>query len=416
MRFFEKQTFYHEKFLPFIENALYVTALNGDTVTKTCIAKYFKQSRDLIEDCFNQAIKEGYIVKLENTRSVRGKQQPHSYCVYEPVKTDVYGTKLREYTLKNTNYDLSGSADSIKGRFSRYGSYLKAIASSDTVDEEDAEKLQRLQIENKFFTDLLDVLNFGIPTFYRTKYLCEGRKRGVNPLCHTPNPDKDHKRELPEGALEVRHTLLTDFFGGIENHAEFDTNGSIYRETYSLTHGYPLSHDVDVYHEFWTTAGFQKEFTKEIRDHLKNLCMPIYMSNGRKNKYNARLVYQNPEIVHSEDRLKCEALNFIAEHLGLEKNYPNGLYIIETLMRGMKEFLGTETFFEEDIFIYETDLHILIWEECNNRGIKTINVYDGFYFVEGTMTQELYDEIYDICTERLLKILNNPNKKEEIYA
>ena len=411
----KQRNFYYNDFLPFIENLLYVNALDGvKVVNKSNIALYFKKDYRAIEQCFQQAEKDDYLQRSANTTKLRDDEySKHSMCVYTPTPDPLFGTKLRHYTMLNTDFDLSDSASSIKSRFARYGAYTRAVKKDKPTKKEDLDELNRLKAENIYFITLLATLNEDLPWFYRTRFLVEEVKRGVNPICHTPNPNKEHKHELPLGALELRHKLLTDFFDGIEIHIEFDTNGSIYRITFALTHGYPLSHDVDVYEEMWNASGFGKPLTKEIRDHLKNLCMPIYMSNGVGKEYNANLVYQNPEKVKSKDKLKCAALNAIADYLGLKKTYINGLDIIKKLMQGMKDFLGLDEFFGKQIFIYETDLHILIWDECKRRGIKTINVYDGFYFADGTMTQETYDEIYDICTEKLLKILQEEIKNGE---
>jgi uncharacterized protein with NRDE domain len=40
-----------------------------------------------------------------------------------------------------------------------------------------------------------------------------------------------------------------------------------------------------------------------------------------------------------------------------------------------------------------------------DMGIKTIDVYDGFYFIRGTMTQELYNKVYKQAAEQLLDLL-----------
>ena len=69
----------------------------------------------------------------------------------------------------------------------------------------------------------------------------------------------------------------------------------------------------------------------------------------------------------------------------------------------MHKVFNLEDFYKADIFIHESNLHILMLNKFKNLGIKTIDVYDGFYFIEGTMTQELYDKIYDEATNELLE-------------
>ena len=69
----------------------------------------------------------------------------------------------------------------------------------------------------------------------------------------------------------------------------------------------------------------------------------------------------------------------------------------------MHKVFNLEKFYQADIFIHESNLHIIMLKLFKDRGIETINVYDGFYFVEGTMNQELYDSIYDEATNLLLE-------------
>lgn len=102
----------------------------------------------------------------------------------------------------------------------------------------------------------------------------------------------------------------------------------------------------------------------------------------------------------------------------VEKDYKFYKYFVDNLDLDLKTILNTvrdamhkvfnlEKFYQADIFIYESNLHIIMLKIFKDKGIKTINVYDGFYFVEGTMTQELYDSIYDEATMLLLENLNN---------
>ena len=78
--------------------------------------------------------------------------------------------------------------------------------------------------------------------------------------------------------------------------------------------------------------------------------------------------------------------------------------IFKVVKNAMHKIFKLKKFYKADIFIYESNLHILMLKEFKDLGIKTINVYDGFYFIEGTMTQELYNEIYEKCTQKLLNI------------
>ena len=76
--------------------------------------------------------------------------------------------------------------------------------------------------------------------------------------------------------------------------------------------------------------------------------------------------------------------------------------IFNIVKDAMHEVFGLKKFYKANIFIYESNLHILMLKKFKDMGIKTINVYDGFYFIEGTMNQDLYNQIYREATEELL--------------
>ena len=68
----------------------------------------------------------------------------------------------------------------------------------------------------------------------------------------------------------------------------------------------------------------------------------------------------------------------------------------------MHKVLNLDKFYKADIFIYESNLHILMLKLLKDLNIQTINVYDGFYFVKDSLTKEQYDEIYNKASNILL--------------
>jgi len=245
------------------------------------------------------------------------------------------------------------------------------------------------------YIELLKVINATRPEMFRSKYLAEGRNRETNILCNTMNPDKEHL-SASEQDLSERYILLSTFFG-TEDFFEDDTNGSIYRLSFALAHGYPLAHDIDVYATIWNKAFYKIECTSLIRHHLKVLCMPIFMSNGKKNAWNSIVAIKDNNLTRSEAARKV-ALNKLSEITGLSARE-----VMDKLSDAMRKFIGTSEFLEAEIFIHESNLHILMITEFMKRGIKTINVYDGFYFKNGTCDHDTFNEVYDLCTNQLIK-------------
>ena len=123
------------------------------------------------------------------------------------------------------------------------------------------------------------------------------------------------------------------------------------------------------------------------------------MSNGQKNAWNSLIVNRTGKLLKSEAARKS-ALNCLCEVTHLEARD-----VLDKITVAMRKFIGTTDFLEEEIFIHESNLHILMLAEFAKRGIKTINVYDGFYFINGTCDEQLFNEVYDLCTNQLLEKL-----------
>ncbi len=140
-------------------------------------------------------------------------------------------------------------------------------------------------------------------------------------------------------------------------------------------------------------------FSKGIRNTLKILCMPAFMSNGGKSAWNAIVAAKEGKLTKSEAARKT-ALTYLNNITG---NSPRS--IMEALASAMKKFIRTDDLLEEEIFIHESNLHLLMIKAFSEIGIKTINVYDGFFFIKNTCNQKLFDTIYDKCTYELLKKL-----------
>ena len=75
--------------------------------------------------------------------------------------------------------------------------------------------------------------------------------------------------------------------------------------------------------------------------------------------------------------------------------------VILSVLKQKANLKDFEEFLEEEIFIYESNLHLLILDYCKEHNIPAVNVYDGFYFIKGTITQSQYQKLYDQMTLQL---------------
>lgn len=327
--------------------------------------------------------------------------------------TNVYDVdlqKLNKYIVDKTGHNI---LDNIEKEIPLYYNYMKFIkrtkeqkmldsmtpAQRIEYEEKETKKEQKkenqitkLKNQNRYYLDLLaEVNNDIIPNFY----LNDNKKRLVNILCSTKNPENSDDTN--------RMKLLTKFFES-EDIVEFDTNASIYRLSYALGNNQVADPNIDMYKLIFDKCGFKLPWTKEIRDHFKNMLMPIYMKESSI-KYRSLVYEKRKDREWFTDKREGEAYAFYAY---LERKLKKPIYDIFNIVKdAMHEIFGLKKFYRADIFIYESNLHILMLKKFKDMGIKTINVYDGFYFINGTMTQDLYNEVYENATNELLKHVYN---------
>ena len=364
-------------------------------INKSTLADYFEIDRRDVANFLKQAELDGLIVFDKNVRKVDDKTLEFAisrYILPEADDDSKYSSKLQEYI--NSYMDWTPDYGD---RLDFYFDYISKVDNSNkSISKLAKEEKAKAYLEKNLWTvEIMEKINEKRPERLKSSYLAEGKLREHNFLCHTLNPEKEHQMKLLATDLNYRYNVLTEFFG-TEDFIECDTNASIYRLSYNLNHKELLSHDIDIYNEFWKLAGFKVEMTPKFREHLKVLCMPIFMSNATKNGYNATLVLKDPmTLSRSEDNRRL-ILKELSEVLSLDART-----ILDNLAAAMYKFIGTDSFLQEEIFIYESNLHLIILDYCNDNNIQAINVYDGFYFKKEDMTQTKYHEIYDLATQKL---------------
>lgn len=390
---FRQKDFYLHYFLPFIEALLTLKMMqNRDLVlNKLSIAEYFKLDRRDVANFLKQAEADGLIKFLGKVRKFDDVTLDFAVCKYmlpEAVDKEKYYSKLQEFI---NGYMLWEGMDT---RFYVVWPFFDYIRTEPAKQEKSMYYLEKYP----WTAELVAKINQDRPEKLESRYLDLGKLRENNFLCSTLNPKKPHLMDILAKDLNYRYNVLTDYLES-DKFIECDTNASIYRLSYNLNHDELLSHNKDVYAEFWELANFNIPLDSKIRDHLKTLCMPIYMSNAKKNGYNSILVTSDPtKLSRSEDNRRLILKDLI------KKTGCSAREILDRLAEAMYKFIGTDRFLESEIFIHESNLHLLILEACKNKGIKTINVYDCFYFVEGTMTQDQYYELYDDMTQVLKQL------------
>lgn len=255
-------------------------------------------------------------------------------------------------------------------------------------------RLKKLQKENKYFLDILETVNdYGANNLY----LNEGKRRLTNHICSTLN----ERHEISNRILKIK-----ELFNSKEDIIQFDTNASIYRLSYALGNKKLFEHE-DLYKYLFDLCKFEVDDFENFRKYFKELIMPIYMKESTINyvcaKYESMKSWKYINRHHKKSFL---TYTHVEEKLNL-----NLFTIMTTLQKIMHKFFNLNKFYQADIFIHESNLHILLLKKFQDMEIKTINVYDNFYFIKETMTQEQYEQIYDETVLEYLELIERSNLK-----
>ena len=320
---------------------------------------------------------------------------------------------LNQYILEKTNYNVLDNFEEESNIYYDFMTLVKTIYNEkrlSTMTEEEKEKeikkikkreqrdknkIEQLKKDNKYYIELLNKVN---NTIIPMNYLNENRKRLTNALCVTRNPEiPGHEKD------NVRKTMLANYFETDKKIIEFDTNASIYRLSYALGNKCLATHKNDIYKMIFDECNFDVYWAKTFRNNFKELLMPIYMkeSSIEYTCYEFKKYSKWKYFISKEVEEKYKFYKYFVDTLKMDLRD-----ILVTVQKAMHKIFGLSKFYQSNIFIYESNLHIIMLKIFNDMGIKTINVYDGFYFIENTMTQDLYDEIYDKATNILLENLS----------
>lgn len=319
-------------------------------------------------------------------------------------QVDISG--LNHYVAQHSGYDVLDNIEKELPKYFAFMSFVKEsceqrLVESMTVAEKEAytektqkqekkleKKLNKLKKQNEKYLKMLEEVN---NTVIPMSYLNNNRKRLINVLCLTRNPD--HFTD------SNRVHLLQKFFNTEEKIEEFDTNASIYRLTYALGNNQLADPNSDIYKMIFNECHFNIPWTEDFRSKFKTMIMPIYMRENSLKYRCLQYIKKKSWKRFISKQEKTEQAFY--SYLEFALNMP--IYdILSTVRDAMHRVFNLDKFYRADIFIFESNLHILMLKLFKDMGIKTINVYDGFYFVKGTMTKEIYNNVYAQATNLLL--------------
>ena len=307
-------------------------------------------------------------------------------------KVDI--NKLNDYLINKYNYDCLQNINNDMKLYTEYRTFYKDYfmdAKVKTrVQKSRQTKLDKLKKKNQKYIDILNKLNNNKTRKIKMSYLCDNKQRLTSELCHTYNPDI-HKNS-------TRYDILNKQYGDNVQYEENDTNASIYRLTYNLNHSEHLPYDVDIYELIYKECDFKVKWTTSIRTQFKKLLMYIYMREwGIKYRCNEYERKKNYKVFY-----KKSDEQFVGFHRNIIDIFNDTLYnILTTVANAMHKVLNITKFYGANIFIYESNLHILMLDLMEKDNIIASNVYDGFYTPLGTLSKDKFNNYYEQATNIL---------------
>lgn len=283
-----------------------------------------------------------------------------------------------------------------------------------TKDKSNSIKLNNKCMQKSLWQKVSQMIaeaNEGRHEYAKVKFLVQNEDgdyeggRYYSQLCSTKNPEKHEDSD--------RYAKVNEIFGTTdEKIVEIDINSMTYRTQYNLIHDKYLDIDEDVYYWLYTKMTYNPMNISTFkscgaRELIKKNSMPINME--------PRSVYCKTHISETKDLNKVkddyykENIESIfkmsyAEFLNRLKEAQYQLLSVYKFDGDLRVFLG------KMFFKYEAIVYYYMHEEFKALGIKTANVYDGWYFIEGTCTKELLYKVYHKAidlTKELLKEYNH---------
>lgn len=188
--------------------------------------------------------------------------------------------------------------------------------------------------------------------------------------------------------LDAQAPLRRDYLDALFGEGEwtdYDVSGSIYQLSHLLNFGEWIGDKADPY-----SIMFGQNFNGNERKIYKSLAMSLYFD-----KTPASIVSHNkrytPNAIETYGDEAIKAILAVAE-------------------KQMRQFTGQK--FDSEIFLHESLLYTdFVWE-LRRLGIRTVQVYDGFYFKPNVLSKANVAELMEKCAMNYLadfrKWENNP--------
>lgn len=233
-------------------------------------------------------------------------------------------------------------------------------------------------------------------------------------VCSYINEEK-HEEILPGTITKQQYC---DKVFGQGNWFEFDRKGSIYNLTYSLNKKEYLDNNIDIYEKMNNI----KFTSKEERNLYKLTQMSVYFSTYKRvisfiYRY-MQMKYENGIIPENKQKLIDAYWKLITKGKAMEwSEFAAGLKVhFDARKKAMKNFIGDNKAYIDNgskysenyrknldsfIFMKESEVYLEFVTKLRKRGLRVVQIYDGFYLQKGSISEE---ELNNMLKEVTLNI------------
>lgn len=369
-------------------------------INEEVIGKYMNLSHMSISRYLKELESLGYVKFIDKGKLKNAKYDSNCYIIsYSNIEKD-FSSEL---------FDI----DPNKVRFEYYSLLIK----NDTNTIEFNNKcVKRFPLFKNISKEIEDLNKKMFIPEYEVNFLVENEDgdyiggRYYNPICSSRNPERHEDSD--------RYDIVRKVFGVNKDTkiVEFDISSAQLRIIYDLTHKESFPKDKDMYFKLvdFISDISEEEFRKPINNKNEVTPRDIVKKEVQSILMNLSSVHYKQQLYNKDIyNLNGKMLNYKVDTIEklFKMSYPE---FLDRLKYSLYDLLSVYDFDENLRVIlgkYYMKFEAIIYHYMNleayNKGIKQINVYDGFYYIDGTMTKESFHNLYLKAIQLTKELLKN---------
>ena len=366
-----------------------------------------------IEYSFTRGLCREYYYSKSIQNTIKKIIEKHNIVVKQNIKENISSSST---LFRETKVKIFENTDKI-----RFSSKLSIPCTEKNMDEIVKASLYRNYPQLEVYQKMADEMNKTLneanqisfqPTITYDKSKKYIKKIGIRATNSLVSAKKD-KIENKDFHGKYKEDVLKEQLG--DKYYEFDVKSSVPRVTKLLNTGIWEDNTVDIYEEIYNNMRnfisrgtkvkrfenmfyLPEEFSKETRELFKSMFMKGYFDKSVSTIVNH---------VISSVLGPCTGLSDDDYEEYKDKCTKYTKAVMTAYVEAIKETLGDT--YDSEIFLHESCIYLQVAKIIRERGIKLVQIYDGFY------TDKKVEDIEDIVKEVAEKYYREHIVRETLY-